>query len=281
MKLLRYGPSGDEKPGILDSSGKTRSLASIIEDVRGEALSSSSLERLNDLDLDELPLVEPGVRLGPCVAGIRKIMCIGQNYADHVAETGGKIPAEPVLFMKATSAITGPFDTVMIPRGSEKTDWEVELAVVIGETAKYVSEETALDYVAGYCVMNDISERSYQKERAGQWTKGKSCDTFAPLGPWLVTRDEVPDPQQLKLWQEVDGHRYQDSSTKEMIFGVRQLISYLSEFMSLEPGDIISTGTPPGVGLGQKPPKFLQPSQTLRLSVEGLGEQVLQTVASP
>ncbi len=280
MKLLRYGPAGSEQPGLLDAAGNIRSLAGVIDDVGGEALSQASLAKLKALDLDQLPLVEKEVQLGPCVAGTGKIMCIGQNYADHVAETGGKVPVEPVLFMKATSAITGPNDEVIIPRGSEQTDWEVELAIVIGETAKYVSEAQALDYVAGYCVMNDISERSYQKERAGQWTKGKSCDTFAPLGPWLVTRDEVADPQNLKLWQEVDGQRFQNSSTKEMIFGVPKLISYLSEFMSLEPGDIISTGTPPGVGLGQKPPVFLRPGQTLRLGVEGLGEQQLRTIAS-
>lgn len=280
MKLLRYGSRGNEQPGILDSAGNIRSLAGIVDDVGGDALSRDSLARLGALDIEQLPLLEKEVRLGPCVAGVGKIMCIGQNYADHVAETGGEIPAEPKLFMKATSAITGPYDEVIIPRGSQQTDWEVELAIVIGETAKYVSEAEALDYVAGYCVMNDISERSFQKERSGQWTKGKSCDTFAPLGPWLVTRDEVVDPQHLKLWQDVDGRRCQDSSTREMIFGVPKLISYLSEFMSLQPGDIISTGTPPGVGLGQKPPTFLRPGQTLRLGVEGLGEQLLRTVAS-
>lgn len=281
MKLLRYGPAGGEQPGVLDGEGNIRSLVGIIDDVAGSALYRTSLDKLRALDLAELPLVDAGTRVGPCVGRIGKIMCIGQNYADHVAETGGTIPDEPKLFMKATSAVTGPQDEVMIPRGSEKTDWEVELAIVIGDTAKYVSEDEALDYVAGYCVMNDISERSYQKERSGQWTKGKSCDTFAPLGPWLVTRDEVADPQNLRLWQEVDGQRYQDSSTKEMIFGVRKLVSYLSEFMSLQPGDIISTGTPPGVGLGQTPPLFLKPGQTLRLSVEGLGEQQLTTVATP
>ncbi len=281
MKLLRYGPPGQEQPGLLDSHGKIRSLRGVIDDVAGDVLSPASLAKIGESDAEQLPEVDSQVRLGACVAGVGKIMCIGQNYADHVKETGGTIPAEPKLFMKATSAITGPFDEVMIPRDSKQTDWEVELAIVIGETAKYVSEAEALDYVAGYCVMNDISERSFQKERSGQWTKGKSCDTFAPLGPWLVTRDEIDDPQNLHLWQEVDGQRYQDSSTKEMIFGVRKLVSYLSEFMSLHPGDIISTGTPPGVGLGQKPPKFLQPGQTLRLSVEGLGEQHLTTVATP
>ena len=280
MKLLRYGPTGKEQPGLLDAAGSIRSLENVVDDIGGEVLTQAGLNRLRQLDVERLPLVEADVRLGPCVSGVGKIMCIGQNYADHVAETGAKIPVEPVLFMKATSAIIGPQDEVMIPRDSEKTDWEVELAVVIGETAKYVSEDEALDYVAGYCVMNDLSERSYQKERAGQWTKGKSCDTFAPLGPWLVTRDEIDDPQNLRLWQEVDGHRYQDSSTSEMIFGVRKLVSYLSQFMSLQPGDILSTGTPPGVGLGLKPPKFLQPGQTLRLGVEGLGEQHLRTIAS-
>ena len=280
MKLLRYGPVGHEQPGLLDAAGKIRSLEGIVADIDGEVLSRTSLDRLRSLDPDALPLVDGDPRIGPCVAGVGKIMCIGQNYADHVAETGAQIPAEPVLFMKATSAIIGPNDEVLIPRGSESTDWEVELAIVIGEPAKYVSAAEALDYVAGYCVMNDLSERDYQKKRAGQWTKGKSCDTFAPLGPWLVTRDEITDPQNLKLWQEVDGHRYQDGSTQEMIFNVQHLISYLSEFMTLHPGDVISTGTPPGVGLGQKPPIFLQPGQTLRLGVEGLGEQQLRTVAS-
>lgn len=281
MKLLRYGPPGEENSGLFDGEGNIRSLVNIVDDLSGEVLSPDSLDRLRALDPQELPLVESSVRVGPCVGHVGKLMCIGQNYADHVAEIGGTIPAEPKLFMKATSAITGPNDQVMIPRGSQQTDWEVELAVVIGQTAKYVSEADALDYVAGYCVMNDISEREYQKERAGQWTKGKSCDTFAPLGPWLVTCDEIDDPQNLHLWQEVDGQRHQDSSTKEMIFGVQKLVSYLSEFMSLHPGDIISTGTPPGVGLGMTPPKFLQPGQTLRLSVEGLGEQQLTTIATP
>ncbi len=280
MKLLRYGPTGNEQPGLLDSAGNVRSLARIVDDIGGDVLSKTSLAKIRAIDPEQLPLVEKGGRLGPCVMGTGKIMCIGQNYADHVAETGGKIPVEPVLFMKATSAITGPNDEIIIPRGSEKTDWEVELAIVIGEAAKHVSEAEALDHVAGYCVMNDISERSFQKERAGQWTKGKSCDTFAPLGPWLVTCDEVADPQNLRLWQDVDRHRYQDSSTKEMIFGVPKLISYLSEFMTLHPGDIISTGTPPGVGLGQKPPVFLHTGQTLRLGIEGLGEQEHRAVAS-
>jgi len=279
MKLLRYGPTGEEKPGVLDSAGSVRSLVGVIDDVAGEALSEASLDKLRGLNFDDLPLVEVGVRLGPCVANVGKIMCIGQNYADHVAETGAKMPTEPVLFMKATSAITGPFDQIVIPRGSKQTDWEVELAMVIGTPAHYVSAADALNHVAGYCVMNDVSERAFQKERGGQWTKGKSCDTFAPLGPWLVTRDEIDDPQNLNLWLEVDEQRYQDSSTKEMIFGVKHLVSYLSQFMTLQPGDIISTGTPPGVGLGQKPPKFLQPGQTLRLGIAGLGEQRLTTAA--
>lgn len=279
MKLLRFGTPGDEQPGILDATGRPRSLVGIIDDLAGEALSQSSLERLKSLDVSQLPTLDEGVRIGPCVAGTGKIMCIGLNYADHAAETGGQLPSEPKLFMKATSAITGPYDQIVIPRGSEKTDWEVELAVVIGETAKYVSEADALNYVAGYCVMNDVSERSFQKDREGQWTKGKSCDTFAPLGPWLVTKDEVPDPQKLKLWLEIDGKRYQNGSTEQMIFGVRKLVSYLSQFMSLHPGDIISTGTPPGVGLGMKPPQFLRPGQTVKLSVEGLGEQCLSTIA--
>lgn len=279
MKLLRYGPCGQERPGILDSSGQVRSLAGEIDDLSGASLSRAALDRLRQLDVEQLSVVAQPGRLGPCVAGVGKFLCIGLNYADHAAESGMELPTEPVVFMKATSAVCGPNDDVVIPRASEKSDWEVELGVVIGEKAKYVAEEDAMGYVAGYCVINDLSEREFQLERLGQWVKGKSCDTFAPIGPWLVTKDEIVDPQSLKLWLEVDGHRYQNGSTSTMVFGVKHLVSYLSQFMSLHPGDVISTGTPPGVGLGQKPPKYLVPGQTMRLGVEGLGEQQQRTVA--
>jgi len=279
MKLLRFGPAGKEQPGLLDTTGQIRSLAGVVDDIAGDALSAASLDRLRKLDPAALPAVKEPVRLGPCVGNVGKIMCIGLNYAEHAAETGAQLPTEPVLFMKATSAISGPNDEIRIPRGSTQTDWEVELGVVIGERAKYVSEEDALNYVAGYCVSHDVSERTFQKERGGQWTKGKSCDTFGPLGPWLVTKDEVPDPQNLSLWLEVDGKRRQDGSTRTMIFGVKKLVSYLSQFMTLHPGDVISSGTPSGVGMGCKPPEFLRPGQAVRLSVEGLGEQQQRTVA--
>ncbi|HEY1065558.1 MAG TPA: fumarylacetoacetate hydrolase family protein [Pirellulales bacterium] len=278
MKLLRYGAPGQERPGLLDSSGRIRSLEGIVADVAFDALSNASLDRLRQLNVDSLPIVDGDVRLGPCVGGTRKFLCIGLNYADHAAESGMSVPPEPVVFMKATSAICGPNDDVRIPRGSQKSDWEVELGVVIGERAKYVAEADALNYVAGYCIVNDLSEREFQLERSGQWVKGKSCDTFGPLGPWLVTRDEVPDPQKLQLWLEVDGHRYQNGSTQTMVYGVAHLVSYLSQFMSLEPGDVVSTGTPPGVGLGLKPPQYLRSGQTMRLGIEGLGEQRQTTV---
>jgi ureidoglycolate lyase len=278
MKLLRFGPAGKEVPGLLDAGGQIRSLAGVVDDVAGDALSAASLDRLGRIDPQTLEAVKQPTRIGPCVGRVGKMMCIGLNYAEHAVETGAKLPAEPVLFMKATSAISGPYDDIQIPRGSMQTDWEVELGVVIGERAKYVSEATALDYVAGYCVSHDVSERQFQKERGGQWTKGKSCDTFGPIGPWLVTKDEVPDPQNLSLWLEVDGKRCQDGSTRTMIFGVKTLVSYLSQFMTLHPGDIISTGTPSGVGMGCKPPVFLRPGQSVRLSVEGLGEQQQRTV---
>lgn len=278
MKLLRYGPTGHEQPGILDDNGHIRSLRGVVDDVAGSVLSRVSIERLRGLDPGALPLVEEPVRIGPCVGRVGKIMAIGLNYAEHAAETGAKLPAEPVLFMKATSAINGPNDDVEIPRGSTKTDWEVELGVVIGDRAKYVDEQHALDFVAGYCVAHDVSEREFQIERCGTWTKGKSCDTFAPIGPWLVTRDEVPDPQNLRLWLEVDGERRQDGSTSTMVFGVAKLVSYLSQLMTLHPGDLIFTGTPSGVGLGLKPSNYLRPGQTMRLSVEGLGEQEQRTV---
>ena len=280
MKLLRYGKPGNERPGVLDSDGQIRALEGIITDLAGDALSERSLQKLREMDLSALPPVDSGVRLGPCIAGTSKIIGIGLNYADHAAETGAKVPTEPVLFMKATTSISGPNDPIEIPRGSEKTDWEVELGVIIGKRAKYVSEQDALSHIAGYCVVNDVSERSFQKDRCGTWDKGKGCDTFAPLGPWLVTRDEVPDPQNLRLWLEVDDHRYQDGSTSTMIFGVKTLVSYVSQFMTLVPGDIITPGTPPGVGMGQQPNVFLRPGQTVRLGVEGLGEQHQQTIAA-
>ena len=279
MKLLRYGPKGQEKPGLLDGEGKIRSLAGVVEDIAGPVLGPAGLARLREVEIAGLPVVEGTPRLGPCVGGIGKFVCIGLNYADHAAESGLKVPPEPVVFMKATSAVVGPDDPVEIPRGSEKTDWEVELGVVIGSPAKYITEAQALDHVAGYCVVNDVSERAFQAERSGQWTKGKSHDTFGPIGPWLVTRDEVADPQNLAMWLEVDGHRYQDGSTRTMVYQVPFLISYLSQFFSLQPGDVISTGTPPGVGMGQKPPVYLRPGQMIRLGIEGLGVQTQTTVA--
>jgi 2-keto-4-pentenoate hydratase/2-oxohepta-3-ene-1,7-dioic acid hydratase in catechol pathway len=273
MKLLRFGNRGQEKPGALDSEGQIRDLSGVVADIAGAALLPDSLEGLRQIDLHTLPLVAGSPRLGPCIGSVGKFLCIGLNYSDHAAESGMAVPAEPVLFMKATSAICGPNDNVVIPRGSQKTDWEVELGVVIGKETRYVSEEDALSHVAGYCVVNDLSERAFQLEGTGQWVKGKSADTFGPIGPWLVTADEVPDPQSLKLWLDVDGHRYQNGSTSTMVFGVAHLVGYLSRFMSLQPGDIISTGTPPGVGLGQKPPTYLRAGNVLMLGIEGLGQQ--------
>lgn len=279
MKLVRYGDSGRELPGVLDSESEIHDLSTVIPDLAGSALSPSGLERLRALDVSTLPVVSGDPRIGPCVAGVGKFICIGLNYSDHAAESGMAVPAEPVVFMKATSCICGPNDEVVIPKGSTKSDWEVELGVVIGSTAKYVSEEDALSHVAGYCVVNDLSERAFQLEGTGQWVKGKSADTFGPIGPWLVTADEMHDPQALDMWLEVDGHRYQNGSTRTMVFGVAHLISYLSRFMSLQPGDIISTGTPPGVGLGQKPPIYLRPGNVMTLGIEGLGRQRQQVVA--
>lgn len=273
MKLLRYGPSGQERPGLLDAKGQLRDLSANVVDIAGDVLLPEGLARIAALDVNTLPLVGGSPRLGPCVAGTGKFICIGLNYSDHAAETGAEVPSEPIIFMKATSAIVGPNDRVEIPRGSKKTDWEVELGVVIGRTAKYVSEQAAMQHVAGYCVINDLSEREFQIERQGQWTKGKSADTFGPIGPWLVTRDEIPDPQHLPMWLEVNGVRRQNGSTATMIFGVAKLVSYLSQFMSLRPGDIISTGTPPGVGLGMKPPTYLKPGDVVTLGIEGLGTQ--------
>lgn len=273
MKLLRYGPPGQEKPGILDQDGTIRDLSSIVPDITGEVLSSGGLERLRSIDPTTLPRVEGDPRIGPCVGRIGKFICIGLNYSDHAAESGMAVPPEPIIFMKATSSICGPNDGIEIPRGSEKTDWEVELGIVIGKAAKYVDEAQALEHVAGYCVVNDVSERSFQIERSGQWTKGKSADTFGPIGPWLVTRDEVANPQKLGMWLEVDGNRYQNGSTETMVYGAAFLVSYLSQFMSLQPGDVIATGTPPGVGMGMKPPVYLRPGNVVRLGIEGLGQQ--------
>ncbi|GGH60118.1 ureidoglycolate lyase [Comamonas phosphati] len=273
MKLVRYGQDGQEKPGLIDAQGKLRDLSAQLDDIDGAALSLASLQKLAALDAATLPAVQGPVRYGPPVARVGKIICVGLNYADHAAETGAPIPAEPILFLKPSSSIIGPDDTVVIPRGSVKTDWEVELGVVIGKKASYVTEEEALDYVAGYTIVNDVSEREYQLERGGQWDKGKGCDTFSPIGPWMVTRDEVADPQNLGLWLEVNGKRFQDGSTRTMIFPVKKLVSYISEFMSLLPGDIISTGTPPGVGLGQKPPFYLKAGDAMRVGIEGLGVQ--------
>jgi ureidoglycolate lyase len=281
MKLLRHGPKGQEKPGLLDTEGRIRDLTGIVDDIAGDVLSDAGLAKLRALDVTSLPLVEGSPRIGPCVGRVGKFVCIGLNYADHAAESGLPVPAEPVVFGKWTSAVCGPNDDIEIPRGSTKTDWEVELGVVIGKHCKYVTEAGALGHVAGYCVVNDVSEREYQIERGGQWDKGKGFDTFGPLGPWLVTRDEVPNPQALDLWLEVDGHRYQNGNTRTMIFGVSTLVAYLSQCMSLQPGDVISTGTPPGVGLGIKPhPVFLKTGQVMRLGITNLGEQRQRTVKS-
>jgi 2-keto-4-pentenoate hydratase/2-oxohepta-3-ene-1,7-dioic acid hydratase in catechol pathway len=273
MKLLRYGPPGQEKPGVLDRDGAIRDLSGIVPDIAGDVLSSAGLERLRSVDPSTLPRVEGDPRIGPCVGQVGKFICIGLNYSDHAAESGMAVPPEPIIFMKATSAICGPNDGIEIPRASEKTDWEVELGIVIGKSAKYVDEAQALEHVAGYCVVNDVSERSFQIERSGQWTKGKSADTFGPIGPWLVTRDEIPDPQSLHMWLEVDGNRYQNGSTETMVYGAAFLVSYLSQFMSLQPGDVIATGTPPGVGMGMKPPVYLRAGNRVRLGIEGLGQQ--------
>jgi 2,4-didehydro-3-deoxy-L-rhamnonate hydrolase len=272
MKLLRIGPPGRERPAMLDAEARPRDLSGTVDDIAGDAWTPEDLARIAALDPMTLPRLE-NARIGPCVGRIGKFVCIGLNYADDAAESGLPIPEEPVIFLKATSAVTGPNDEVRIPRGSEKTDWEVELGIVIGREASYVSEDRALDHTAGYCVVNDVSERAFQIERGGTWDKGKCCDTFGPIGPWLVTRDEVADPQDLAMWLEVDGRRYQDGSTPRMIFGVATLVSYVSQFMSLLPGDIISTGTPPGVGMGQEPPRYLRGGETIRLGIEGLGMQ--------
>jgi ureidoglycolate lyase len=281
LKLLRYGPAGAEKPGMVDADGTIRDLSGHLPDLSGEALSPAGLARLAGIAPASLPKVEGSPRLGPCVPRPLNFVCIGLNYADHAEETGAKIPKEPIIFLKSLSAYCGPYDDVMIPRGSKKTDWEVELGVVIGSVARYVPEHAAMDHVAGYCVVNDVSEREFQTERGGTWDKGKGCETFGPTGPWLVTKDEVADPQNLSMWLDVDGKRMQNGSTRTMIFGVEKLVSYVSHFITLHPGDIISTGTPPGVGMGMKPePVYLRPGQEMRLSIEGLGEQHQRTVAA-
>ena len=273
MKLLRYGVAGREKPGLLDAAGTIRDLSNVLPDFAGAALLPESLATLRQLKTAALPSVDGSTRLGPCVTGIGKFICVGLNYSDHAAESGMTVPAEPIIFMKATSCVSGPNDDIVIPRGSQKTDWEVELGVIIGQRAKYVEEKDALSHVAGYCVINDISERAFQLEGTGQWVKGKSADTFGPIGPWLVTRDEVPNWNGLDMWLEVDGHRYQNGNTRTMVFGVPFLVSYLSRFMTLHPGDVIATGTPPGVGHGQKPPVYMREGNIVRLGVAGLGEQ--------
>ena len=272
MKLVRYGVKGAEKPGIVDVTGRIRDLSAVVADINGQVL-AHELDKIRAFDLETLPLVEEGARYGACVGNIGKFICIGLNYSDHAAETGAAIPEEPIVFNKWTSAIVGPNDDVEIPRNSQKTDWEVELGVVIGKDGRYIDKADAMDYVAGYCVINDVSEREYQIERGGTWDKGKGCDTFGPIGPWLVTRDEISNPHQLHMWLEVDGKRYQDGNTNTMIFDVPTIISYLSQFMSLQAGDVISTGTPPGVGFGQKPPVYLQAGQVMRLGIAGLAEQ--------
>jgi len=281
MKLVRHGALGAEKPGLVEADGTIRDLSGVVGDIAGDALSDAGLKRIAALDTAHLPKVDPGVRLGACVAGTSKFICIGLNYADHAAESGLTVPPEPIIFMKANNTICGPDDPVIIPRGSEKTDWEVELGVIIGTKAKYVSEADALKHVAGFCVINDVSERAFQIERSGQWTKGKSCDNFGPVGPWLVTRDEVADPQNLSMWLTVNGNKMQDGSTKTMVYGAAFCVSYLSQFMTLLPGDIISTGTPPGVGMGMKPPTYLKAGDRIELEIEGLGRQRQTCIADP
>ena len=281
MKLLRHGPLGAEKPGMIGPDGSIRDLSGVVPDIAGAVLSDAGLAAIRKVDAASLPFVSSSARLGACVGGTGKFICIGLNYSDHAAETGAKVPPEPIIFMKATSAICGPNDPIIIPRTSEKTDWEVELAVIIGTRAKYVSEADALNHVAGYAVANDVSERAFQTERSGQWTKGKSCDNFGQLGPWLVTRDEITDPQNLAMWLTVNGTKMQNGSTATMVYGVAYLVSYLSQFMTLHPGDVISTGTPPGVGLGMKPPRFLQPGEVVELGIAGLGQQRQDVIADP
>lgn len=279
MKLLRYGPAGEEKPGLMDNDGNIRSLADHISDIDGSTISDETVATLNQLDTNDLPIVDNDVRLGPCVGNVGKFLCIGLNYSDHAAESGMSVPPEPEMFTKATSAVCGPDDDIVKPLNSDKLDWEVELAIIIGKHTSYVSEEEAADHIAGYCVCNDVSERTFQLEKGSQWDKGKGCDTFGPIGPWLVTRDEVENPLDLNMWLEVNGHRYQDGNTRTMVFGPAFIVSYLSQFMSLQPGDVISSGTPPGVGLGQKPPVYLSVGDKIELGIDGLGTQNQTVVA--
>ena len=279
MKLVRFGSNGNEMPGLVDESGQLFDLSAYVKDISGEILSENKLEEISKINTNILPKIDNSVRIGPCLNNVGKFICIGLNYADHAKEAGMEVPPEPVIFMKATSAICGPTDPILLPKGSVKTDWEVELAVVIGKKAKYVDLDDAMSYVAGYAACNDISERTYQLEGTGQWTKGKSCDSFGPLGPWFVTKDEIPDPQNLTMWLSVNGQKMQDGSTKTMVYGVPFLVHYISQFMSLMPGDVISTGTPPGVGLGMKPPVYLRPGDIVTLGVEGLGEQCQRVVS--
>jgi 2,4-diketo-3-deoxy-L-fuconate hydrolase len=280
MRLVRWGNAGHEKPGMLDAQGLLRDVSQVVDDIAGDALTSAGIAKLRARDPETLPAIENHPRLGAPVGNVGKVICVGLNYADHAAEAGQPVPRQPVIFMKATSAIVGAFDDVVIPPGSEKTDWEVELGVVIGDTARNVSREVALNHVAGYVIVNDVSERAFQFDHGGQWVKGKSCDTFAPLGPWLVTRDEIADPQALSMWLDVNGHRYQDGNTRTMIFDVATLVSHISRYMTLEPGDVISTGTPPGVGLGQRPPVYLKPGDVMELGIAGLGAQRQRVAAS-
>lgn len=279
MKLLRYGPAGHEKPGLMDNDGNIRSLADHVSDIDGSTISDETVATLNQLDTNDLPIVDNDVRLGPCVGNVGKFLCIGLNYSDHAAESGMSVPPEPEMFTKATSAVCGPDDDIVKPLNSDKLDWEVELAIIIGKHTSYVSEEEAADHIAGYCVCNDVSERTFQLEKGSQWDKGKGCDTFGPIGPWLVTRDEVENPLDLNMWLEVNGHRYQDGNTRTMVFGPAFIVSYLSQFMSLQPGDVISSGTPPGVGLGQKPPVYLSVGDKIELGIDGLGTQKQTVVA--
>jgi len=279
MKLLRYGPVGQEKPGLLDDDDNIRDLSAHVDDISGDVLLPKGLEKIAALNVSELPVIEGNPRLGACVGDIGKFMCIGLNYTDHAAESGMPVPEEPILFAKFNSAISGPNDDVIMPRGSTKLDWEVEFGIVIGSKTKYISESQALEHIAGYCVINDVSERAYQLDGTGQWVKGKACDSFGPVGPWLVTKDEISDPQNLRLWLEVNGTRYQDGNTSTMIFSAAHIVSYLSNLFTLYPGDVIATGTPPGVGSGMKPPVFLQVGDKMRLGIDGLGEQNQVVVA--
>jgi len=279
MKLLRHGPVGSEKPGLLDAEGTIRDLSAHLGDLDGAALSDASIDKLRAIDLSSLPQVNAGTRLGACVANVGKLICVGLNYSDHAAESGMEVPPEPVLFFKATSSIVGPHDTIEIPKGSEATDWEVELAIVIGKDGKYIEESNALQHIAGYCVVNDVSERDFQNKRSGQWVKGKSADTFGPMGPWMVTRDEIADPQKLEMFLDVNGESRQRGSTNTMVYQVPFLVSYISQFMSLQAGDVISTGTPPGVGMGMKPPTYLKAGDVVTLGIEGLGEQRQDVIA--